>query len=85
MSSKKFNYLRVSHLTISLLDMSRKDDLFNMLYLIIYFIEGTLPWISYLKNNENNPNKIEIIKIVNKMKNEASVENVCANLPSNFS
>jgi hypothetical protein len=32
--------------------ISRKDDLINMLYVMVYLLKGHLPWFPYIKKYE---------------------------------
>jgi hypothetical protein len=50
------------------IDISRKDDLFNLFFLLVYWAGGTLPWFSFIKRNEATMNKYEFVKSVNDLK-----------------
>lgn len=61
--------------------MSRKDDLLNLFYLLIYFGKGSLPWFSYIKHHEDSCEKYEFVKKVNHLKQMFSTEQTCLGLP----
>lgn len=58
-------------------EQSRRDDLESLGYVMIYFINGILPWQGLKVNqNEDHYNKIQ------KKKESTSVKDLCSNLPS---
>lgn len=60
-------------------DVSKKDDLISVFYILIYFFFGTLPWIK--KNRKDSKfSKDEIIKIRESIK----IKEFCKSLPDEF-
>lgn len=60
--------------------LSRKDDLESLGYILIYLLKGTLPWLN-LKNLDVYQRK----KMVGDMKSSSYLDELCSNLPSVFS
>jgi len=60
-------------------DLSRRDDMESLFYLLIYFYRGFLPW-------QGVPGKTKEEKYYNigKKKQELTSEDLCANLPGEF-
>lgn len=56
---------------------SRRDDLESCIYILIYFLRGSLPWQLY----EGSPEDMEAIL---EMKTSISVEDLCHGLPEQF-
>lgn len=52
---------------------SRRDDLLSLCYLLIYCLEGTLPWLE----TDDNLNEIEEFHLVKEMKKNATPETLC--------
>lgn len=65
-----------SHLGI---EQSRRDDLESVIYMLIYFLKGCLPW----QNLKNDPNYDRYQKILEK-KLSVSIEVLTNGLPSQF-
>jgi len=61
---------------LSGIDLSRKDDLESLSYVLIYIINGSLPW-----ENMKIKNKEEKIKEILEMKNQIKAEDLCSGLP----
>ena len=59
---------------------SRRDDLESMIYILIYFLKGELPW-----QNVKAKNKEERYKIIFEKKSAVSVESLCEGIPQEFS
>jgi hypothetical protein len=64
-----------------ILDISRKDDLFNLLYMLIYVATGHLPWFEFIKKNETRMGRLEFVKSINDYKIKCSDELLCEGLP----
>ena len=64
-------------------EISRRDDLESLGYVIIYFAKGCwLPWLKY--DNYINLDTKELIEKIRKMKMEISEEKLCNGLPEEF-
>ena len=60
------------------IELSRRDDLESLSYLLIYLLKGNLPWIGAKNDNETNVNKYQKIK---EIKNKINTEVLCYGLP----
>ncbi|KAK1045097.1 casein kinase I [Friedmanniomyces endolithicus] len=58
---------------------SRKDNLESLVYLLIYFLRGTLPWQGLKAGNVEDKDRLVMEK-----KTTTSVEKLCAGLPQEF-
>jgi len=58
----------------------RKDDLESMLYILIYFLKGRLPW-----QDVKAKQKEERHNLIYKIKSNISVDDLCKDLPNEFS
>ena len=58
---------------------SRRDDLESMMYILIYFLKGKLPW-----QDIKAKNKEERYKIIHEKKSSVSVESLCEGIPNEF-
>ena len=58
---------------------SRRDDLESMIYILIYFLKGKLPW-----QDIRAKNKEERYKIIQQKKSKISVDSLCQDLPGEF-
>ena len=58
---------------------SRRDDLESLLYILIYFLKGKLPW-----QDVKAKNKEERYKVIQQIKTKVSIESLCENIPSEF-
>lgn len=58
------------------LELSRRDDLESLGYLLIYFIKGELPWQGIKANNKNDK-----YIMIGKMKETTPVETLCQGVP----
>ena len=58
----------------------RRDDLESMIYILIYFLKGKLPWqdIKVKQREERH-------KLIYQIKSKVSIESLCQDLPSEFS
>ena len=65
-----------SHKGIS---QSRRDDLESMLYILIYFLKGKLPW-----QDAKAKKKEERHKLIFEIKSKMNIESLCQGLPSEF-
>ena len=63
------------------IELSRRDDLESLSYLLIYLLKGNLPWIGAKNDNETNVNKYQKIK---EIKNKVNTEVLCYGLPQEF-
>ena len=58
----------------------RRDDLESMLYILIYFLKGKLPWQEIkVKEKEERP------KLIFQMKSKTTIESLCQDIPQEFS
>ena len=60
-------------------DVTKKDDLISIIYIIIYLYEGKLPW-KIRNSNGKKLNKREIIEI----RKSIGLKELCSNFPINF-
>jgi casein kinase 1 len=58
---------------------SRRDDLESMIYILIYFLKGKLPW-----QDIKAKQKEERHKMISEIKSKVTVESLCENLPQEF-
>ena len=58
---------------------SRRDDLESMIYILIYFLKGKLPW-----QDVKAKNKEERYKLIQDKKSQVTIESLCKNIPSEF-
>ena len=58
---------------------SRRDDLESMIYILIYFLKGKLPW-----QDVKAKQKEERHKLITDIKSSVTIESLCENLPSEF-
>ena len=58
---------------------SRRDDLESMIYILIYFLKGKLPW-----QDVKAKQKEERHKLISEIKSTVTIESLCENLPSEF-
>ena len=58
---------------------SRRDDLESMIYILIYFLKGKLPW-----QDIKAKNKEERYKIIQQKKSKISIDSLCQSLPNEF-
>ena len=58
---------------------SRRDDLESMIYILIYFLKGKLPW-----QDVKAKKKEERHKLISDIKGAVSIESLCEDLPSEF-
>lgn len=59
------------------IEQSRRDDVEAVVYVLLYFLKGSLPWQGLTARNKNDKYK----KIM-EMKMSISAENLCRNCPS---
>ncbi|CAD8132010.1 unnamed protein product [Paramecium pentaurelia] len=60
-------------------ELSRKDDLESLGYMLIFLLKGSLPW-----QNVNHKNEEEKVKVVGLMKMRISSQELCQDLPIEF-
>ena len=58
---------------------SRRDDLESMIYILIYFLKGKLPW-----QDVKAKNKDERYKIILQIKSKVTIESLCKDIPIEF-
>ena len=58
---------------------SRRDDLESMIYILIYFLKGKLPW-----QDVKAKQKEERHKLITEIKSKVTVESLCENTPKEF-
>ena len=81
-SKEKINYGSANFLSLNALngyELSRRDDLESIAYIIIYFLKGCLPWQGLKLNN-----KEEKYKKICKIKNQITPKYLCKDLPEEF-
>lgn len=52
--------------------ISRRDDLFNLFYLLIFLAKGHLPWFYFMKENEHCESKFQYLSQINQMKRKCA-------------
>lgn len=60
-------------------ELSRRDDLESVIYVLIYLAKGKLPWQSL-----PNPNKEDLQQLIYQSKVNTTVKQLCQGLPSEF-
>jgi len=58
---------------------SRRDDLESMIYILIYFLKGKLPW-----QDVKAKQKEERHKLITEIKSKVTIESLCENTPKEF-
>ena len=58
---------------------SRRDDLESMIYILIYFLKGKLPW-----QDVKAKQKEERHKMISEIKSKVTIESLCENTPKEF-
>ena len=58
---------------------SRRDDLESMIYILIYFLKGKLPW-----QDVKAKNKEERYKAILQIKSKVTIDNLCEDIPYEF-
>ena len=58
---------------------SRRDDLESMIYILIYFLKGKLPW-----QDVKAKNKEERYKCILNIKSKETIDSLCQDIPSEF-
>ncbi|KAE9536518.1 hypothetical protein AGLY_007307 [Aphis glycines] len=61
------------------LEQSRRDDLESLGYVLLYLINGTLPWMKYFEEEDAD------VKSCGDMKKKITTKTLCADLPEEFS
>jgi casein kinase 1 len=61
------------------IELSRRDDMESLMYLLVYFLKGSLPWQGLIC-----PNKDEKYKKIGAMKAALSPEKICEGVPAEF-
>jgi len=57
------------------IEQSRRDDLESLGYVLLYLINGTLPWMKYFEEDDAN------VKSCGDMKKKITTKTLCADLP----
>ena len=58
---------------------SRRDDLESMIYILIYFLKGRLPW-----QDVKAKTKEERYKLIHEIKSKSTIESLCKDIPNEF-
>ena len=58
---------------------SRRDDLESMIYILIYFLKGRLPW-----QDVKAKNKEERYKLIHQKKSKVTIDSLCKDIPNEF-
>jgi serine/threonine protein kinase len=61
------------------LELSRRDDLESIGYILVYLFKGRLPWQKIREKD-----KKQRYKLIHKMKKEETVESLCKGMPREF-
>lgn len=61
------------------IEQSRRDDMEGLVYVLLYFLKGSLPWQGMVGNNRNDK-----YKRIMELKMSISAENLCKGCPSMF-
>ena len=61
------------------IELSRRDDLESVGYLLVYFLRGSLPWQGLQARNDR-----ERYKLITEKKLSVSVEKLCQDFPNEF-
>ncbi len=57
----------------------RRDDLESMIYILIYFLKGRLPW-----QDVKAKTKEERYKLIHEIKSKSTIESLCKDIPNEF-
>jgi serine/threonine protein kinase len=60
-------------------ELSRRDDLESLLYILIYFVKGILPWQGIVCTDRD-----EKYRLIGNSKIKTSIEDLCLGLPDGF-
>lgn len=63
---------------MSLTDLSRRDDMIALGYMLLYMMSGTLPWLDPVTNERKMT-----VKAVGEVKNRLSTVQLCESIKSN--
>jgi casein kinase I family protein HRR25 len=66
------------------LEQSRRDDLEAIGYVLIYFLNGLLPWQGLKGKDDKQQNKQERYDLIMQKKISTSIEELCHGLPEEF-
>lgn len=55
------------------IDISRRDDFYNLFYLLIFLSRGYLPWFQFMKQQEHCESRFDYLSSLNEMKKRCSV------------
>lgn len=72
----KRNWSYFTVLTVK--ELSRRDDLENLGYVLLYLAKGTLPWMQFMKEDVEMD---EFFKLCGSMKQELTSQTLCQGLP----
>lgn len=65
--------------------MSRKNDMFNLFYVLIFLLKNDLPWLFFVRKNcQSNKLSLRDILEINDIKANCNSAVLCKNLPSKY-
>ena len=64
--------------------MSRKDDMINLFYVLIYLATKNLPWFDYMTTIKFQQITAQIVNKIDTLKFECSAQDLCTGLPGKF-
>lgn len=67
-------------------ELSRRDDLISLGYILIYLLKGSLPWQNIKSSNKSNKHNSKHTKLdrIMRCKENTSLDNLCNDLPPLF-
>jgi hypothetical protein len=61
--------------------MSRKDDMINLFYVLIYLATKNLPWFDYMTTIKFQQINAQIVHKIDTLKFACSAQDLCSGLP----